>query len=123
MREKKNLGDWGETLAADFLKDKGYLILERQYHCRYGEADLVSQKDNQLVFVEVKTRRNNRFGLPETAVNKIKIRKLYKTALVYLSKNNINHDNFRLDLIAIEINASGQPTIRHYENIGCNYSV
>jgi len=116
MREKKNLGDRGEQLAADFLKNKGYLILAQQYHCRFGEADLVASKDNQLVFVEVKTRRNNKFGLPETAVNSVKFNKLYKTALAYLADKALNTDNFRLDLIAIDYLAD-QPQIRHYENI------
>ncbi|WP_276661388.1 YraN family protein, partial [Syntrophomonas wolfei] len=61
----RELGLWGEELAAQYLGKKGYKILERNFYTRYGELDLVCEKDDNIVFVEVKTRRSTRFGSPE----------------------------------------------------------
>ena len=70
----KNLGKIGENEAKKYLLNKGYKILEQNYHARFGEIDLIALDEwqNEIVFVEVKTRYTNRFGYPEDFVNQKK---------------------------------------------------
>jgi len=58
----KNMGLWGENKAVEFLKAKNYTILARNYHSRFGEIDIIARKQNTIIFVEVKTRKNTAFG-------------------------------------------------------------
>lgn len=60
----KNMGLWGENKAVEFLKAKKYIILARNYHSRFGEIDIIARKQNTIIFVEVKTRKNTAFGFP-----------------------------------------------------------
>ena len=60
--ESRRLGRWGEDLAAEFLEQQGYRIVDRNWKCRFGELDLVAEGGGFLCFVEVKLRRSNRFG-------------------------------------------------------------
>ena len=78
------LGRTGERLAAEELIRAGYRILECNFYCRYGEIDLVAEHGHDLVFVEVKTRRGNAYGLPEESVTVRKQRKLIQTAIFIL---------------------------------------
>jgi putative endonuclease len=70
------LGSWGESIAAKFLTRKGYIILERNFRCRLGEIDIIALDRKSIIFIEVKTRRNQKYGLPCEAVNTQKIRHL-----------------------------------------------
>ena len=79
-------GKAGEALAAMLLQRRGYGILERNYHCRYGEIDLVAQKDDMIVFVEVKLRKNHAFASGADAVDTHKQQKLRRAALCWLSE-------------------------------------
>ncbi|MGS0765030.1 YraN family protein [Syntrophomonas curvata] len=112
---KRQLGLRGENTAARFLQSKGYDILERNYRTRYGELDIICEKDRKLVFVEVKTRRNTGFGSPEEAVTRQKIRRLRKAALIYLNNRKGPYREIRFDVIAILIDASNQASINHIE--------
>src|SRR6184192_267836 len=81
---RQGLGRTGERLAAEVLLKQGYRILEQNFRCSYGEIDLVAEDEHDLIFVEVKTRRGNAYGLPEEAVTARKRQKLVQVASYYL---------------------------------------
>lgn len=84
-------GQWGEALAADYLRKEGYEIYAHGYRCRFGEIDLIARdKDGVLCFVEVKTRTNLAMGLPREYVTPAKQKKLKTTALFYISANGLD---------------------------------
>lgn len=93
-------GQFGEGTAASFLKKNGYKILKRNYRNQIGEIDIVAQKGEDLVFVEVKTRSSAAFGTPSEAVTYYKKRKLVNTAKLYLLKNPTDM-NVRFDVIEV----------------------
>ena len=77
----------GEDFAANLLELQGYRILERNFRCRMGEIDLIAEKDGEISFVEVKTRRSARFGMPAEAVGAEKQRRMRRTAEFYLKSH------------------------------------
>lgn len=93
----------GEALAVAHLKARGYDILERNYRAVRGEIDLIAQDGDFIVFVEVKTRRSLKFGLPQTAVTTQKQRQISKVALAYLQAKNRFDTPCRFDVIAIHL--------------------
>jgi len=93
----------GESLAVAHLKARGYDILERNYRAVRGEIDLIAQDGDFIVFVEVKTRRSLKFGLPQTAVTTQKQRQISKVALAYLQAKNLFDAPCRFDVIAIHV--------------------
>jgi putative endonuclease len=118
MKGRKSLGNWGEKIAAEYLIEKGYSILERNYRSPYGEIDLVVQIDKITVFVEVKTRSSTRFGYPEEAVTRVKMEHLFSTAQAYLQNHPEISGDWRIDVIAIARGRSVLPEeILHFENI------
>ena len=118
MGIKNKIGKFGQQLAGQFLKERNYQILAENFYTQEGEIDLVAQKQGQLIFIEVKTRLSDKFGLPEEAIDQRKKEKLYQTALKYLEKEEVKDDNFRIDCIAIEIDkANKKAKIRHHKNI------
>ncbi len=98
---RKKLGNRGEKIAAKFLRKQGYRIIEKNYHSRLGEIDIVAKEDESIVFVEVKTRRSTDFGLPEEALSYDKRRRLSKLALGYLAHRRIKDTNCRFDMVSI----------------------
>lgn len=84
--KRKELGAIGEKLARDFLKKKGYKIRDTNYRCRKGEIDIVAQKKDCLVFVEVRTKASASFGSPEESITLTKREKLISSALTYMSE-------------------------------------
>lgn len=108
----------GENLAANYLKDNGYRLITRNYSTKFGEIDIICQDGNTLVFVEVKTKTNSDFGLPEEMFTKAKLAKVKKIATYYLLKNHLNNISCRIDLIAIDLCENGpKPLIKHYQNL------
>ena len=99
---KKFLGRVGEQKAVDFLKKKGYKILETNYKTHVGEIDIIAEDNGTLVFVEVKTRLNDDFGQPSEAVTIKKQTKYYKVATEYLARQNKTDSLCRFDVIEIE---------------------
>jgi putative endonuclease len=99
-------GKEAEDLAAKFLQSLGYEILVRNYRYKRGEIDIIAEckdekKSNKvIVFVEVKSRKNNDFGFPEESVNARKAELIHQTADNYLIENNLHHQ-IRFDIIAI----------------------
>lgn len=110
---KHNLtGQAGEQMAADYLLQKGYTLVERNYRYKKAEVDLIAQQDNVLVFVEVKTRKSNQYGFPEEAVHSNKIALFLLAADEYIHQHNWQHD-IRFDIIAIIIGLDNKPQIHH----------
>ncbi len=115
MKNEK-LGTQGEDLAVKYLKKKGYIIIERNFRCRFGEIDIIAQDKTSLVFVEVKTRRSRRYGLPCEAVNDGKIRHLKRMATYYIIVSSLYNRDMRIDVIEI-LMCQGLPFLHHIENI------
>lgn len=97
------LGKWGEAVAGRFLQEKGYRLLDTNYRCRWGEVDIVAQEGDELVFVEVRTRRGVRYGTAEESVTAAKARRLVATAQDYLQQRGQEGAEWRIDLIAISL--------------------
>ena len=102
-RSRLNIAKIGESLAAKHLKARGYRILAQNYRARRGEIDLIARDGEFIVFVEVKTRRSLKFGLPQAAVTLQKQRQISKVALAYLQSRNLMDAPCRFDVIAIHL--------------------
>lgn len=114
---RQMLGRKGEQMAAQALRERGYRIVEQNFRCRYGEIDLIAEEQDDLVFVEVKTRRGTAFGRPEEAVTLAKRRKLAEVASYYLDARNAGDRPWRIDVVAIDFNQDGKfREIRVYPN-------
>ena len=127
---RQSLGKWGEALAADYLIQHGYLIVERNVHTPYGEIDLIAMQPvssddfsehqhhtNMLVFVEVKTRASLAYGYPEESVTIEKQEHLLAAAQHYLQQHPEYEGNWRMDVIAIWRSPKSEKIeIRHFEN-------
>lgn len=98
-----DIGKRGELLAVDFLKKNGYKILENNFRCRYGEIDIIAMEGKGIAFVEVKTKTNDAFGPPKTAVDLRKQRQLSKAALAYLTQNKLTNHPARFDVVGVTI--------------------
>jgi putative endonuclease len=112
---KIKLGSWGEELAAQFLVNKGYQIIDQNYRIKGGEIDLICAKDQGLVFVEVKTRTTKNFGFAEEAVDQRKRQKIHRAIENYLTEHKTKLSP-RLDVIIVEL-FSPKPNFIHYENV------
>lgn len=124
---KQRIGRWGETVAAYYLEQRGYHVLAHNVRTGRGEIDLVARQEaaslrgDMLVFVEVKTRTNEQFGLPEEAVDERKLEHLFRAAEAYLQEHpELAEQEWRIDAIAIQ-GRPGEKTedvhIEHFENI------
>ena len=106
-----SLGKIGEDLAVQYLKDKGYEILERNWRSYHKEIDIIAVDGNNIVFVEVKTRKDDEFGVPEMAVNRNKRAHIYAVAASYYYEHKIDLE-VRFDVISI-LYRPGNPEITH----------
>lgn len=104
---RRDLGRWGENVAAAHLESTGHLIVERNWRCREGEIDLVTRDGETLVFVEVKTRRGHDYGGPEEALTSHKAQKLMRLGQLYVYEHALDDVNWRIDLVAIELDRQG----------------
>ena len=115
---RHEVGAWGEQIAYNYLKERGYQIIARHWTHRIGEIDIVAQKDRRIVFVEVKTRTNLRFGTPEEGIGWHKQQKLRRTANVYMLKYKLTDVPYQIDSLAIIYDPLLKETkIRHLENV------
>ena len=113
----REIGVIGEDIAAGILKERGYIILERNFRCRYGEIDVIARIEDTVIFVEVKTRRNRRCGFPEESVDYRKQKKLRLLAEYYLAKNRNLPRILRFDVYAIRLDETNRPeSVRVLEN-------
>ena len=113
---RKQLGLWGESVAAEHLVAKGYQIVERNWRCRRGEVDIIAWAGEQLVFVEVKTRKGTGMGSPEEGLTPKKAEKLLELAQEYLAELDLD-PYWRIDLVALELDNRGKLVrFDHVEN-------
>lgn len=116
---KRRMGNLGEKIAKEYLKKKGYSIIANNFNCLFGEIDLIAQKDNQIIFIEVKTRTTKDYGLPEEAISFNKQQRMLRAAKIYLCKTKRGPiENYRFDAVSVYLNQKGGvDKIEHYENI------
>ncbi len=114
--KNKETGDRGEELASQMLAEKGFEIIERNYRYGKGEIDIVAKDKDEIVFVEVKSRKNLEFGDPEYALTKNKQAQVRKICAAYLYDKNIEETDCRIDVVAILFRGKEEPIIRHIEN-------
>ncbi len=114
-RSRRVTGNAGEFAAADFLKRLGYKILERQYRFNHGEIDVVARDGGEIVFVEVKTRRSERFGRAEESVTPKKQELLRRTAEGYVEEKKCLNVPCRFDVVAVQVR-NGKAEITHFKN-------
>ncbi len=117
MDDHKLLGRWGEKRCEQFLKRKGLKTLTRNFSCRTGEIDLVMvDTDSAIVFVEVRTKADSDFASPEDSITTPKKTRLLRTARYFLATNNIQDRPYRFDIVAIVLDKTAHPKIKHYKN-------
>jgi putative endonuclease len=114
--ENAGIGSRGEELATAFLERNGLRIVERNFRCKGGEVDIIARDGKTIVFIEVKSRRNLAYGVPQLAVTEFKQRQISKAALTWLSKNSLHDSPARFDVIAILLESSYSHQIEHIRN-------
>ena len=115
---KQREGALGELKAEFFLKEKGYIIIDRNFKCRFGEIDLIATHHEKLIFVEVKTRASLQFGQPYEAVNLHKIRSISNTGRYFAEKFPNLLASQQIDVVSIQLDFNGNiRQIEHLENV------
>ena len=105
---RKRLGNAGEEIAARELIRRGYVVRERNWRCAEGELDIIAEQGEALVFVEVRTRRGDRFGTPEDSITPTKRAHLIAAAQSYLQEHSLEERDWRIDVAAVEMTARGE---------------
>ena len=122
---KSRLGDWGEETAGRFLEARGFRILDRKYRCPRGEIDLVAMEGQELVFVEVRTRRSKLYGTPAESITPAKARRLIATCHHYVRNMDFSGNQgawasappaWRIDLVAVQPVPGKAPLVDHLRN-------
>ena len=108
-------GRVGESLAARFLRKKGYKVIRRNSRSPIGEIDLIMRDGDAVVFVEVKTRTSRKWGEPEEAVTREKQRKICREAMRFATRHRLGERPLRFDVVAVLLEENRDPEIRHYE--------
>ena len=119
MISNRELGYLGEKLAIKYLEKNNYNILEKNYYTWFGEIDIIAKdttENNEIVFIEVKTRRNLKYGNPVDSVGKIKIKHMKKAAEYYLYKCKKENEKIRFDVIELYL-GKGKYAINYIKNI------
>lgn len=105
--DRRALGKLGEKLARDYLKSKGYRILDANYRCSIGEIDIIAENKSRLAFIEVRTRSSREYGTPEESITDAKREKLASLCMEYINSHKVSRE-WHLDLIAVEIDREGK---------------
>jgi putative endonuclease len=115
--KRRAVGQRGEDMAVAFLQSQGYQVLERNWRCHgLGEIDVVAHRGDCLVFVEVRARRTDVYGAPEESLTPAKRQRMIALADAYVAQHGWQGD-YRIDFIALEMDAQGRLTRRqHIEN-------
>jgi putative endonuclease len=118
QKSSKQKGGWGEDLAAEYLLNKSYKILFRNWKAERGDIDIIALDGNYIVFVEVKTGFSTLYGPPELRITQSKKRQLYKLASIFVAeahKYKLDDHDYRFDVVVVDGNQKNFE-IRHYEN-------
>ena len=110
----QSIGKKGEDQAVEFLKEKGYKILERNYRFKKSEVDLICQKEDLLIFVEVKARRSKTYGYPESFVSANQQKAIIRASQEYVIANSWKRD-IRFDIVAI-LELKGRSEVEHFKD-------
>lgn len=119
MKHNQAIGKWGEQAASEYLEKNDYSILFRNWHCEYGELDIIGIKKDSLVFFEVKTRTGSQYGWPEEAITPVKQEHLMNCAEMFLDGfPEFSDFQWQIDVIAIVVDPKDERNfkITHYEN-------
>jgi len=106
--KRKDTGILGEKLAQDFLKKRGYRILETNYRCPQGEIDIVARQKDTLAFIEVRTKTSLEFGSPEESITTTKKERMRATAAHYQQTHSNLPQSWRIDFVAVELDQKGK---------------
>lgn len=112
-----SLGQRGELLAAEYLKRRDYTILATNWRCKNGEIDIVAQKADTLVFVEVRTRRSESTEGAFESITARKRSRMIAAAQAYVAAHELDHADWRIDMIGIAIPKRGAPIIEYAEDV------
>jgi putative endonuclease len=124
MSKCLTVGKQGEQFAVDFLKQRGYRILQRNYTQPYGEIDIIAQKNDLLIFIEVKTRTSSQFGSPLEAVTAKKQYQISRVAQTYLLAHKLTDMPARFDVIAVVLAGKKMVDIQLIKNaFGSSYGI
>ncbi|MDD7392000.1 YraN family protein [Fusobacterium gastrosuis] len=96
----REIGDFFEEKSCELLKKEGYNILERNYQNRYGEIDIIAEKNHEIIFVEVKYRKSKKFGYGYEAINKKKLTKIFNLAQIYIQLKKYTEHRVRFDCMS-----------------------
>lgn len=100
---RKDIGAFGEKLAGEYLKKRGYRILETNYRSPDGEVDIIAKEGEYLVFVEVRTKRGRSFGTPQESITQAKAERLIKVAYYYQQTNQNLPQLWRIDVVSVDL--------------------
>lgn len=114
-RYKKEIGAWGETVAANWLTENGYQVIARNVRTPYGEIDIIAQQGDVTIFVEVKTLTSSREFFPEKNITAAKQQHMFNSAQHYTAENGIDH--WQIDAISVEGKPGTKPVITHFESV------
>lgn len=106
-QKRKKLGEKGEEIAVNFLKNNHYKILCRNYRCIFGEIDIIARHKKTISFVEVKTRSTRLFGDPQEAIQPKKQRKISQVALEFVQRYKLEDKSARFDVVAVQFTSNG----------------
>jgi len=118
VTKQRNLGNFGEAIAGKYLACHGYTIIARNYRAGHLEIDLVTERNGQTIFIEVKTRLETADSLTENPLTKWQTANLKRAIVDYCYKNRVNFDLVRLDLVVILIDRRRKTAkLKHYHDI------
>ena len=115
MDRRRQTGQQGEEIAASYLTERGYKVIARNWRAQVGELDIIVEDGDSLVFVEVRTRRGEQFGLPEESITPAKQARLIELAQTYLQETEAVTCSWRIDVVAVQL-GPGLPQINHIKN-------
>ena len=121
QNSKQLLGATGEEIAVDYLISQGYVVFDRNWRSKSGEIDIIASENfnsqDELIFIEVKTRSSRDYGDPIEAISATKYLRMYRLALEWLSENSASREAWRLDVITIVISRAQEIEIDHLKRV------
>lgn len=116
MSQTRKTGDRGESIARDYLMQKGYSIVDTNWSTRFGELDIVAKMDDIVVFIEVKTRHSKNTESAFASITPAKREKMIKVVYQYIHEKKLDDIDWRIDAIGIALHRNQSPIIDHVED-------